>query len=77
MRRFVRDRFRAHMERRRRRREGRGWSVAGIAAGCALYFGGGLLIGFLLSPGWLLGGWIALGPLTVARVGYNQDPATA
>lgn len=73
MRKFVRDKFRAHMVRRR----AVGWKPAAIAAVCALYFGGGLAIGFLLSPGWPLAVWTALGPLTVALIGYNHDAEAA
>ncbi len=67
----IREKFRAHIERRRRRESL--WSPEAIAAGCLLYFGGALAIGFLDSR-WLLAGWLALGVLMIARVAYNNEP---
>ena len=46
-----------------------------IAAACALYFGGGLFVGFVVDTGWSLAAWTALGPATVALVGYRDEPA--
>ena len=71
MRSLIRDKFRAHMKRRRRRESH--WSAEAIAAACLLYFGGALGVGFL-DAGWMLAGWLALGGLLIARFAYHREP---
>ena len=74
MRKIIRDKFRAHMERRRRRE--RRWSARSVDLSCILYFGGGLLI-TVVDNGWFLTAWLVSGPLLLLWWDQRRGVAVA